>query len=528
MLRRWLLSATLAALAWGAAITDPSHDENSTNSTGCAEAVSAEHDELWWQESYEFLHFAEVTIVALVLVTMLVDAVEHKLEHIAEHSPEYVRAARHGRKELALHELEKKSIEPLWAVFLNRASAEFTVLGILAFMLWFSNYCGAFSWIHRIFDDQADGFRLPTSPSEYLHNIENVHMHLFMCFALYYLIVGTSLISAQRNMASWADSSKSLHEESDESHGVLDGVMEREMGAIRGVIARAKSSAHSPTDWKDEFVVMRSTFFQALEAWSGKWEFFDETLGQTIKEASKGHGGGIVAYLEPWFPFAHYLLLNYRFLLDRIVYISPATLVSMIIINGFQAIIHRTKTTFEFSFVWIIAFTIIVAVLWVATANVINKLETGTYKHGELVSDPRLKWLHSSSLPKNVCVTLQICMVYVCFELTSPLAHGDTWAIDYWRSVSHVLTSFLVMPLFGWLILGNLLARLALTLSCGFMISEENILRIQVMVEMHVASSKAKHQPTHDEEIQTDESQAHTALDLSDENLQQVNHMTTL
>ena len=34
-------------------------------------------------------------------------------------------------QELAAHELEKKSVEPLWAVFLNRATAEFTVLGIL-------------------------------------------------------------------------------------------------------------------------------------------------------------------------------------------------------------------------------------------------------------------------------------------------------------------------------------------------------------------------------------------------------------
>ena len=36
-----------------------------------------------------------------------------------------------GREEMAAHDLEKKSVEPLWAVFMNRATAEFTVLGIL-------------------------------------------------------------------------------------------------------------------------------------------------------------------------------------------------------------------------------------------------------------------------------------------------------------------------------------------------------------------------------------------------------------
>ena len=62
----------------------------------------------------------------------------------------YEEACKHGRKEtvlpvlryhqtessrlseeVAAHDLEKKSMEPVWGVFLNRATAEFTVLGIL-------------------------------------------------------------------------------------------------------------------------------------------------------------------------------------------------------------------------------------------------------------------------------------------------------------------------------------------------------------------------------------------------------------
>eukprot|EP00439_Symbiodinium_sp_Y106_P045547 s1896_g5.t2 len=473
------------------------------DATGNHTACQGDDHHAWWNpdQPWEFEHFEEVTVVALVGLTLLVDAIEHKLDHLAEHSPAYEEACKHGRKEVAAHDLEKKSMEPVWGVFLNRATAEFTVLGILAFVLWLCNSLGAFTAIELAFDHVQE-FALPTTAEEYRHTTENVHMHLFMTFFLYYVIVGLSLVRSQHNMASWAASSSAFHDEKGKTKHVVEKM--------------TLKAAHSDTPVEKgsgDFILMRQTFLEALQAWSGKWAFFDETLGHTIGKVVPVEDGGIVKYLEPWFPFGHYLLLNYRFLLDRVVVIHSVALVSMIVINGFQAIIHRFGLDFEFHFVWIIFFTIITAVLWFGADKMIKDLKSGSYSHGRL-ADPRFSFLHHSKLPVYLCLILQICMVYICFELTRPLAHDAAWQIDYWRSVSHVITCFTIMPLFGWLVWGNLLARLAMTLSCGFMISEENILRIQVMVEMHMESVGPPKKEVSHQDVQTDVSQAHTTLAL--------------
>lgn len=496
------LSGYVLAVCWTLAASAGSGDATS-NHTECDQGHG---HTAWWNpdQPWEFEHFEEVTVVALVGLTLLVDAVEHKLDHLAEHSPAYEEACKMGRKEVAAHDLEKKSMEPVWGVFLNRATAEFTVLGILAFVLWLCHSLGAFTAIELAFDHVQE-FALPTTAEEYRHTTENVHMHLFMTFFLYYVIVGLSLVRSQHNMASWAASSTAFHDEKGKTKHVVEKM----------TLKALKAAPHSDPVEKGsgDFILMRQTFLEALQAWSGKWAFFDDTLGKTIGKAVPVEDGGIVRYLEPWFPFGHYLLLNYRFLLDRVVVIHPVALTSMIVINGFQALIHRFGMDFEFSFVWIIVFTIITAVLWFGADKMIKDLKSGSYSHGRL-ADPRFSFLHHSKLPMYLCLILQICMVYICFELTRPLAHDAAWQIDYWRSVSHVITCFTIMPLFGWLVWGNLLARLAMTLSCGFMICEENILRIQVMVEMHMESvGKEKKEVSH-QHIQTDLSQAYTTVAL--------------
>jgi len=166
----------------------------------------------------------------------------------------------------------------------------------------------------------------------------------------------------------------------------------------------------------------------------------------------------------------------------------------MIIIHGFQAAIHRMKMDFEFSFIWLGLFTLITILLWIATHMLISRLKTGRYNHGELVKVIELKQylLHRPALPKYLLTLLQGCQLCVCFELTQPLANSRVWQVSYARSVVYIVFCFTAMPLFGWLVWGPLISRVALAMSCGFMISEETVLRLQAMVEMHEHGRRAR------------------------------------
>ena len=299
-------------------------------------------------------------------------------------------------------------------------------------------------------------------------------MHLFINFMLYFLLVGFSLASAQRSMANLAFSPKSFLEE-----------------AGRQPLHQVKFKHSS---WKEEFHVMRQTFLRSLQCWSGRWDFFDKTLGSTIQKYAKLEDEGIIKFFEPWFPFGHYVRLNCRTLLDHVVTIQPASLLFMIIIHGFQAAIHRMKMDFEFSFIWLGLFTLITILLWIATHMLISRLKTGRYNHGELVKVIELKQylLHRPALPKYLLTLLQGCQLCVCFELTQPLANLRVWQVSYARSVVYIVFCFTAMPLFGWLVWGPLISRVALAMSCGFMISEETVLRLQAMVEMHEHGRRAR------------------------------------
>ncbi|CAE7275234.1 unnamed protein product, partial [Symbiodinium pilosum] len=127
--------ATLAAcflLASGAGTHDSHVAEDGKNDTlHCAEEHAGHHgiSGIWFgcADDYELEFFEEVTVVILVSLTLMVEVLTHKLYHIAEHSS----VTGLTQEEHAAHDLEKKSLEPLWLVFFNRVTAEFTVLGIL-------------------------------------------------------------------------------------------------------------------------------------------------------------------------------------------------------------------------------------------------------------------------------------------------------------------------------------------------------------------------------------------------------------
>eukprot|EP00913_Durusdinium_trenchii_P001635 g1512.t1 len=379
--------------------------------------------------------------------------------------------------------IEVKSREALPYILYTRATGEFTTLGILAFIVWIC-------WRSELLRVSLD-IALPQTAVQYLHSVENTHMHLFLTFLLYFLIMTMSLVIAQNIMKQWAASLE---------------VYDRERRCFVSTRGKAGEASFNESQWSKDFLVIRQTFLDHLPK-----DFFDQKiLGSTafmqldaedvwhqsccsglfrlrVGDVLKKHNiklddpDSLPEFLTPWFPFSHYVLENYRDMLDYMVEIHMLSLACLAIAQGFQAGIHRMKLDFEFSYVWIIGFTLIAIGLYWYTRKFHCELKEGKYLHGEL---PDAGWLQSSSFCQNLCVVLQVCLLVICFELTRPMAHPWPWSINLWQSVSHVITAAVVMPLAG-LGLGHLLSRLAVALSCGT-VSRTNVLRIVLILEQHL------------------------------------------
>lgn len=414
----------------------------------------------WWNHPYEVHHFEEVVIVALVAITLCTDALQHKLGICT-------RKAEFPAEDEEVQAIEVKSREALPYILYTRATGEFTTLGILAFIVWICWRSELLRVIYEICSDVED-IALPQTAVQYLHSVENTHMHLFLTFLLYFLIMTMSLVIAQNIMKQWAASLE---------------VYDRERRCFVSTRGKAGEASFNESQWSKDFLVIRQTFLDHLPKVARRWDFFDQKVGDVLKKHNikLDDPDSLPEFLTPWFPFSHYVLENYRDMLDYMVEIHMLSLACLAIAQGFQAGIHRMKLDFEFSYVWIIGFTLIAIGLYWYTRKFHCELKEGKYLHGEL---PDAGWLQSSSFCQNLCVVLQVCLLVICFELTRPMAHPWPWSINLWQSVSHVITAAVVMPLAG-LGLGHLLSRLAVALSCGT-VSRTNVLRIVLILEQHL------------------------------------------
>ncbi|CAJ1355383.1 unnamed protein product [Effrenium voratum] len=415
-----------------------------------ASAQNTEHGEVWWNHLYEVNHFEEVVVVALLVVTLLTDILQHRLDHFVSHATDYSDV----HQEVLAHEAKNEHV-PMPQMLLNHATEELTVLGILAFLVWICERCHLFDTCFEHFDGTLD-LALPDSGSEYHHVVENTHIHLFITFMLYFVIVGSSLFMAERQMKKLAADA---------------AWFKRAMKTRRTVDGQAISFDHHFEDWTVEYLTMRKTFLQFLPKLAGRWDFFDQKLGACLEKygVKSEDPASVMEFLEPFFPFGQYILQNYRTLLEEMVEIHALSLVGMAVVAGFQALLHRFKVEFEFGWVWIGLFTLVSCILWAVTFQFEKSLKAGKYLEGQLAE---LRIVRSFALPSHICLMLQLCLLVICFQLTAPAAHHWTWEHDWWRSASHSFACIFIMPMAG-LLLGGLQGQLALALACGAMISEK-------------------------------------------------------
>lgn len=412
--------------------------DNSTNATVTGQA----HDSiLWWTHPYEVFHLEEVTIVVLVAITLMVDSVQHQLA-------KYTRSRGFWSddfEEDTLHEIDHRSREPMAYLLFNRGTAEFTVLGIIACIVWACNRTGVFYAIYELTEDVED-IALPQDAAGYHHNVESVHMHLFVTYFLYYAIMACSIFVAGRWMRSWAASNV---------------VYKRQIRAFRA--GKDCSEEFIESDWPPEHVTLRQTFLMSVSSWRKASDRLDTKLQAVVqKYRAEMDEDRIQEFLTTRFPFTPYVVENYRDMLENMVIVRLETLACIGVIEGVQATFHRFQVDFDFSYAWIGVFALVLAVLYLYSWIFHHKLLRGQYLKEDLSNEALVKL---SSVPGRICLLIQVCSLLFCFALTRPLAHSYVWILSQARSIAHSVACLILIPIAG-LLLGNLLAQLAVVLSC--------------------------------------------------------------
>lgn len=129
---------------------------------------------------------------AMLCVAVAFEHIYHHLLHLAEHSFLYGQA-------MLSHEDKHACLEraiftkPLRLILYARMGGEFMVLGFLAFTIWACNQSGVFDALAVV---RVAGLRLPTTGSDYLHKLEEVHMQLFVAMILYFALCLVIVLSA--------------------------------------------------------------------------------------------------------------------------------------------------------------------------------------------------------------------------------------------------------------------------------------------------------------------------------------------
>mmetsp|Transcript_54400 Transcript_54400/g.129643 ORF Transcript_54400/g.129643 Transcript_54400/m.129643 type:complete len:677 (-) Transcript_54400:137-2167(-) len=163
-----------------------------------------------WAYSY----VESLIVIVLVCFGLLFEACHHSLVHWAERSYDYGSL----QEELPL---QRSSIQghgagheghagplichkPLFTLLTSRISAEFMVLGWLAFLIFCFREAHGFEWVARVTKDEK-AVPLPKSAEDWLHMVEIVHMKLFLAMILYCVVISCVVTGSVRNVRAWEE-----------------------------------------------------------------------------------------------------------------------------------------------------------------------------------------------------------------------------------------------------------------------------------------------------------------------------------
>lgn len=297
-------------------------------------------------------------------------------------------------------------------------------------------------------------------------------MHLFVTFAMYYSIMACSIFFAGRWMRSWAVSRQ---------------VYKRQTQDFR--CGKDCAEEFIESDWLPGQNALRKTFLKSVDSWQQASDRLDTKLkavvqkyrGVTDEDKLFFAQGGVHEFLETRFPFTPYVEENYRDMLENMVIIQLETLASLGVIQGLHATLHRFQVDFDFNYAWLCISPLVLVAFYWYTWTFHHKLLRGEYLKKD-ISNTTLARL--SKWPWRICFLIQFCSLLFCFALTRPLAHAYVWILSKPRAIVHCVAFLLLIPVAGML-LGHLLAQLAVVVSCA-PATPVNEARIRLIWDRHI------------------------------------------
>lgn len=322
-------------------------------SSGCGDAAGSDHGARWWGSDYEFFHFECYVVVALVWLAMVFDALHHKMMRSAKEAHLLKFDDPHQ------HEVHRDFEVPLWENLANRCSGELMVLGFLAFVVWFCNRADFFERIAVSLRGYST-IALPSAGYDYLHAVEDVHMHLFLAMFMYVGLCSLIVRGTVWAEVQWA--AKNACIVAAHAGGHVDSKwIERQNGSIREfALARVEflDSLEMGRSFSEPVKEMlgpvlarlsrswhlRITRSSALSRPPGQdWQDAEEGGEDVLRKSSRRH---VRELLDPWFPFNQYLALQCRFLIDNLVEIKSTTWAFLSLVMLVKAqILRESKST---------------------------------------------------------------------------------------------------------------------------------------------------------------------------------------
>eukprot|EP00927_Polykrikos_kofoidii_P018380 TRINITY_DN18516_c0_g1_i1.p1 TRINITY_DN18516_c0_g1~~TRINITY_DN18516_c0_g1_i1.p1 ORF type:complete len:631 (+),score=75.47 TRINITY_DN18516_c0_g1_i1:74-1894(+) len=484
--------AAALATAWASCVTASSASSTSGSASSASGGASgAGHEsggsgghhghEDWWDHPYEYRHIQAYIVVALVLMTIVFEVAHHKVDHFVDDTYQFGRAS----VSQTAHEHHVHSVVPVFKRLFNRASGEFMVLGFLAFVVWLCNQAGAFAAIAKAIENDPS-IKMPGTVTDLLHTVENVHMQLFMAMLMFYMIVYFALRCSIALEKRWDKSNRRILTRYQSGLGI-----------------NAEWLAALPRDTQ-YFYHFREWFFQSLEEWTGRWEMAENILsslkpriqhfqeqqccsGLSTDNADDQKELDLPEMMRQWFPFASYLALNFRYVVDDFMAFNLSSWGFIVVVYLVQAQIHKgARADLEYS-----------SPFWITIVFVFMLAATGwvTFQ-ARLVFQNKI----NSSARENCCLSIhrlhpshwfvaavQVCVFFVCFEFATVVGDIHRWQVDPTMPAVYLICLFLgFVPVGMWI--GWVLPAFVAVVSTGWFMQEHHLFRLAVIINVHAES----------------------------------------
>jgi len=436
----------------------------------------------WWEEEYEKMHLEAWIMIALVLVTVVFDLLWHKLKHEA-HALGSISLQAHMDKHHH-HHAKHVHAHSLNQELHHRLSSELSVLGFLALSVWTCNQAGLFEHLEEQ-DYGIEGLKLPEFEEEYLHMVEDIHIHLFVTMCFYFLIIYFIICMANVGFRKAQNSNTEIKE----------AYQEQLITPENGAAYFAKKGP-----FRSAFYLFREYYFLSLQAWLGQWDFLDQHINYIVEDIKKDasyygvhvdmndapdeKGVRIPSLMRTWFPFHLYFTVRYRNLMDELIEVKWTTWLSIVFFLLVKALIIRSsKTGIDLTIGWAVVCQVLILVMILVNLYFWSQAKA-TVKRGTFAT-PVFKnsWVHKVHPVTLVARALQVALFFTLYALTGGIIQEVEWRRNPGWNILDCLILF-----FGGIaeacVIGIVLPIYSILISTGPFMQNDHVIHMTTIVHL--------------------------------------------